>query len=498
MNNTLMLVKSMLCFTLLLPIGANAAPKFNTGTAIEGAIAYQDDQNNRQFYYIPTKAGTAALGDRITTFRATHFGVGREYFVQDSSGMYHSRSGAILSATGIIDLSANQNLALRNAISKAFSIKVDEIRLLPLPLSKSKVESILLDEVIGFGDTVQQKFPSAITFGSEFAYSAGSLNSGFANVVAGMNLNDYGVTPNPTFALNISGEAEFVGEPWTAEVKCNLSQVWKEVRTGVNASATFGWFKIGEATYNNIAQNLERSGACKFKMSEGSLDTEQYGRQVFETVKKIFEAINEKASGGQGFFRFEPNPQAPAVSPGKTRSGLFGLSVSINAGRSSASLEQNISWETSVSYAGRFRHPVYASVVLAVNCNAATGQYFLDLGEASEPCITQTKIDTFLTRAKKERDAKNRKLADLEYRLLNSQITPAVYDKLYKYYTEQTISETLAIHQINDFRQKLIDFGVSPTQAEDMSNLRATTGGALSDAELQAIENSIIKQLMRD
>lgn len=490
--------KTLCLLGLLVSTSVVAAPKFNTGVAVEGAIAYQDGSDARQFYYIPTKAGTAVLGNRITSFRATHFGVGKEYFVQDSRGQYHSRSGAMVAATGTIDLSSDQRLALSEAISKAFGIKSEEMRLLPMPVRKSKVDSILLGEVVGFGDTVQQKFPTSLTFGSEFAYSAGSLNSGFAQVVAGMNLNDYGFTPNPTFALNVSGEAEFIGEPWTAKVKCNLGKVWREVRSGASASASFGWFKLGEATYKDIAQNLDRSGACEFNMDEGSLDTEQYGRQVFEMVKKIFEAINENASGGQGFFRFEPNPLAPPVSAGKTRSGLFGLSVSVNLGRSSASLDQNIDWQTTVTYKGRFWHPVYASAVLGVTCNEAAKQYFLDLSDASEPCLTQDKADTFQARAKAESEAKKSKMADLEDRLINGKISIAAYEKLYDYYTQQAISESLAVAELGKFKDQLLIFGVPTPQADALTEVRALTGGAISDVELMEVEKAIIRQIQKE
>ncbi|TYO63640.1 hypothetical protein FXV83_26420 [Bradyrhizobium hipponense] len=77
---------------------ARAVPKSSAGTVILGVTAYQDSEDKTQFWYLPI-AMDVLLGERLKTFRATHFGIGRSYFVQAASGEVTSRAGAILSGT---------------------------------------------------------------------------------------------------------------------------------------------------------------------------------------------------------------------------------------------------------------------------------------------------------------------------------------------------------------------------------------------------------------
>src|SRR5882762_9169637 len=334
----------LMTFLMLHGQRAVAAPFLSRGTSIKGAVAYQDDQDPNQFWYLPLSA-ESTFPDRIKTFRASHFGVGKAFLVKQSNGSITSQAGAILSGTVTIDISDAQRQQLIAQITKDFGIAAP--RLLPLRLSEPAIQSIVLDKISGFGDEVQQIFPTSFQIGSEFAFSVGSLNSGFAQVVANLanGASTTAIVPNPHFGMNISAQAEFTGDPWTAVIDCDLHQVWSQVRGSVGASVSYGFVRLASGSYNSIAQNLQRSGACTFTMKEGSLDTAVYGRQVLEMTKQMFEEINKNAISGQGFFKFEPNPEAPA--PGGGGGGglnLFGWGVSVNASYSSASFNQGIRW----------------------------------------------------------------------------------------------------------------------------------------------------------
>jgi len=339
---------------------ANAAPKFSRGVSVSGVVAYQDDQNATQFHYLPTRADVV-LGDRITTFKATHFGVGSVYYVQTSSGDIKSMAGALLSGTVAIDISAEQRKALINEINTRFGVAAPA--LLPLQVSNVNLKSILLDEVIGFGDKVQQHWPTNVSLASEFPFSIGSLNSGFAHIVAGLQAG-VSVMPNPHFSLSVEGQAEFAGDPWTADIDCDLSQVWNQVRKRFSTSVSLGWFRVGGAEVNQVFSDLQKSGECKWTMNEGSLDTEKYGRQILETAKQLFDQINKSSVSGEGFFKFEPNPEAPPPGGGSGGGfGLFGWSISVNGGYSTSHFTQSIKYKNKFSYTGRFRWPVAVGAV---------------------------------------------------------------------------------------------------------------------------------------
>ena len=79
------------------------------------------------------------------------------------------------------------------------------------------------------------------------------------------------------------------------------------------------------------------------------MDNEKYGRQIFDMVKKIYEEVNKKATEGDGFFKFEPNPQAGDPGGGGA-SSWWPWSVSINAGYSHAYFKQKITYQNKVSY----------------------------------------------------------------------------------------------------------------------------------------------------
>jgi hypothetical protein len=423
------------------------APSFSRGTAIPGAIAYQDSSDKTQFWYIPTTSDEL-LGERLRAFRVYHFGFGPAYYVKDSDGNWHNSAGGIISGTFSYDLSTSKRAELVKAIKAAFNI--DNPKLLPVPLRSPKVTSVVLDKTFGeFGD-VEQKIPAGFQIGPEVAFAAGSTSSLFAAVLANAQVGS-GIQANPVFSLNVEAKGEFVGDPWTYDVTCDLSQVWKQVRKHGEATVNYSWFKIGTAEYNGLFQDLNKANVCTFTHVEGSLDTATYGRQMAETMKEIFTAINDKAVNGEGFFRFEPNPEAPPVGGGGGGGGfpLWGWSISINLGYSESFFSQSIHFQRRVSYTGRLEAPISFSAVMAVACGPQTKGYFSDLGNSAESCITQDKIDAFTARAKREYDAKNKKLRELAEKLERKEIDETSYEKLVALYKTIDFTDSLRVSPAN-------------------------------------------------
>lgn len=436
LRNSLIVVSVTVAFAMANTV--EAAPSFSRGTAIKGVIAYQDASDPSQFWYFPTQADEL-LGQRLRDFHVQHFGIGPAFFVQDSHGNYRSRSGAIVAGTFAYDIGDDTRKRLVDELKKVFDISAP--KLLPLPLRSVQIKSVLLDQVFGQFGTVQQQLPTNFQIGPEVAFAAGSAESLFANALANAQVG-FGIQANPTFALNIDAKAEFVGDPWTYNVKCDLSQVWKQVRKRGSASVSYGFFKLGSAEYQSLFQDLNKANVCTFDQVEGSLDTEKYGRQLAELMKEIFTEINNRAVNGQQFFKFEPNPEAPPVGGGGDGGfSVSGFSISVNAGYSESFFSQSTTLQRRVSYTGRLEAPITFSAVMAVACGPNTKKLFADLGNTTEPCITQDKIDEFMQRAKREAGIKAQKLQALTERLARGEINETTYEKIKSVY-DQTDFET--------------------------------------------------------
>lgn len=469
----------VLCLIIVAAIiepAAYGAPAFSRGTSIQGAIAYQDASDPSQFWYFPTTADQL-LGERLRAYRVTHFGYGKAYYVQDDQGHFHNATGGIVSGTFAYDLSPAKRTELIAAIQKAFNIP--NPKLLPLPLRSPAVTSVLLAGVFGQFGKVEQNIPAGFQIGPEVAFSAGSASSLFAAVLANAQVGQ-GIQPNPAFSLNIQANAEFVGDPWTYDVDCDLAQVWKQVRKHGSATVNLGWFRIGSAEYQGVWQDLNKANVCTFNQVEGSLDTAKFGRQLAETMKQIFQAINDKAVNGEGFFRFEPNPEAPPPGGGGGGFSLFGIGISVNAGYSEAFFSQTIKFHRRITYTGRLEAPIAFSAVMAVACGPETKQFFADLGDSTESCITQPKIDTFLDRARREKAAKDKKLLELTERLARGEITEIQYEKIKAVYDQVDFTDTFISSRMPSIRR-----GIVPRQG-------AAFVSELSDQQIKELEKKAI------
>jgi len=472
----------LMTFVLAIPMLAFGAPKFSKGTSADGVIAWQDASDPSQFYYMPGRIDTV-LGQNLKAFKAEYWGIGPAHWAQDSSGTIYSITGAILSGSANLDVTQAQRDSIKAELAKTFGVASP--KLLPLPMRNVHVTPILDAQTLALGaQDVTLSFPTTYQFGTDLIYSIGTGNSLFAQVVGARDAQNSDVHPNPTFGVSIIGDSEFVGDPWTSEVKCDLSQVWDQVRSRVSVSVSYGWFRLGSADYQDIRQSLERTGACTFKMDEGSLDNEKYGRQIFEMMKTIFEAINKLATEGDGFFKLEPNPQAGDPGGGGA-SSWAPWSVSVNGGYSHAYFKQTVTYSNTISYTGRFNYTIPTSMILAVNCNNATKAFFVDLGNAAEPCITQAKIDTFNSRMQCEAKARQPKLEALAERYALGSITQAQYDRLLALYNRTSFCESFVPTDASKPRAA----AVKPLP---LKSLKSWAVQHISDAQLKRMEEKVL------
>lgn len=414
-------------------------PKFFGGITFAGAQIYQDEIDTLQFYYAPS-AIDLVIGETLQDFNVKYWGIGKPFYKQTEKGTFSS-IGAILAGKATFDLSKNQKKLVIAEIKKVYKIENAEPKLKGLSIHTKSSKPVFAQNTLGFGEKSDVKFPDTFAVGTTFNYLLATGGNLFASTVAGFQ-EDQTIISNPQFGINIVGEAEFIGAPWEAEITANYSQIWKEVRQKYSTSVSLGWFRIGTAEYNSLVQDLQKSGAIKFKMNEGSLDNEKFGRAIFETMKTIFEDMNKNATGGEGFFKFEPNPSSANIET--SSNSLFGgWGLSINGGYSSAQLTQEIIVKSTISYKGRFYADIPMSLTLAVNCTNATKKYFQDIADTKNNCITQIKIQQTQERLQKEAKAKNTELRKLAKDLILGNITNDQYDRLLKLYNEYSFTEDI-------------------------------------------------------
>jgi hypothetical protein len=380
------------------------APKFSGGTAARGVVAYQDHLNPEQFHYVPAKVDVI-LGETLPEVNVKYWGIGKQYLIQNDKGHIKSVTGAILSGRAVLDISEYQRSAIRAEITRAY--RVPDPKLLPINLRNVQVQPVIGEKTLQLGEGADIQFPQTVQMGSTFNYLVGTGNSLFAAFVGAQSIGTE-PTPNPSFGINIFGDAEFQGDPWIVKVTADLSQVWSYVRRQFNVGLSFGWFQIPLAKYEQIIMDMHREEIIKLDFIEGSLDNEKFGRQIFEMGKEILEAVNALVDTQQGFFKFEPNPEpSSADQPTSPLSWAWRMFLNVGFGEESIQSSQSTHLEKQITYSGRLSVRVPSSMTLAVSCNDATGDYFQDLGAPDQPCITQNKVKELQDRLKHEYEAKS-------------------------------------------------------------------------------------------
>jgi hypothetical protein len=179
------------------------------------------------------------------------------------------------------------------------------------------------------------------------------------------------------------------------------------------------------------------------------------------------EDLNAKASSGEGFFKFEPNPEPNSGGGGSGAADWWPWSVSVNASYSSVTSIQNATVHEDYSYTGRYLSRIPASMVLAVDCNAATADRFVELLNPSEPCITAVKAQRFSDRIQAEADAKGAIITRLRERYEAGEISFDEFVKE-KAYFETDSSEDLALMTVTDKAGKQHEVLTGSTMSEQV------------------------------
>ncbi|WNG38209.1 hypothetical protein F0U61_34485 [Archangium violaceum] len=379
----------------------------NRSVAADGVIAYQDHLDKNKFHYLPARID-AVLGETLRDFSVTYYGINRQpYYVDLGNLDYQSAVGGILSGQAVPGITRKQLEAILKEITKKFQIK--DPNLTPLLLRNVEVQPIFAQHIIDMGKGGSVVFPKTLQFGNQFGYSIGAPNSLFAELVA--RYQDGGNTSSPEFGINISGTPEFYGDPWEARIQCDLRQVWEYTRTKVGAGLNLGFFDLG-VQVDDIAQSLVKDNIVKITYIEGS-GGKEFGRQLLETTKQLFEAINKQVTSGEGLFRFEPNPkpQEPASGSDSWGASLLPFTAQVNMSFASNFFSQSIKFDQIISFTGKIDDIVVnSSMSLAAPCSTSSRKYFHDLQMGTDGCLDVEKRNGLQERIRKERAAKQEKI----------------------------------------------------------------------------------------
>jgi len=399
----------------------------NRSVAKDGVIAYQDSEDVRKFHYLPCRIDAVA-NETLKSFQVSYFGINAKPFYVDFGGkLFESCVGGVVSGQAIPDMTSDQRDAIVGEIESQYSIP--NANLTPLEINEVKVQPIFAKTIADMGERSGSAFPATLKFGSSFNYQISSGNSLFAEM-AGSYIEGAEARETPEIGVNISGLAEFYGDPWKAIISCDLSQVWEYTRTQVSAGIRLGWIDLGTEV-DKIAQSLIRENIVKIEYIEGS-GGDEFGRQLLETTKVLFEKINAQATSGEGFFKFEPNPN-PQELPKKDDSWgskLLPWTASVNVGYGENTFSQSISFKEEISFTGKLLIPINTSMNLALPCGAKTQQFFYDQQEKQVGCINKAKSDGLQKRLSEEANAKNSELLDLYAQVKAKQLTVAEYTSL--------------------------------------------------------------------
>jgi hypothetical protein len=457
---------------------------FSKATTTAGAIAYQDSESPNQFLYYPLSVDLS-LGETLQDFKVTYWGVGKPFFVKIGNRV-DSIVGAILAGRAKLDITAVQKELLIRKIRQVFGVQNPQLK--PMSLSNVKVKPVIGTNTIQLGKDSDIIFPGTVQLATSFNYLIGTgKNSLFAQFVATQAAGNK-LLSNPSFGINIEGDAEFQGDPWTVEVEADLSQVWSYVRKRASASVKLGWFTFKLGDYDKIMQDLQREQIIKITFKEGSPETEKSGRQIFEMGKQIFEEVNKRINSQSGFFKFEPN-RVPET--GGSSSGFdwgWGFSVNLAYSHQAIKSTQSMHYKATVSYSGRFKKRVPAAMSLAVSCNSASSTLFQDLGNVSEPCITQAKIDEMNKRLEEEFNRKQRLLEALELRFATGEITEEQYRRAVDIITNGV---SAAAMMLVPTEHKLLATGATAAFEPEEYLLRSMNDMDLDEIIEEAIANAV-------
>lgn len=411
----------------------------NRPVAAEGIIAFQDRESPETFEYFPSSA-QAVLGETLESFHCKYYGIGAQpHWVQAGPGKYLDLAGGVVDGKARFDATAAQLDALRAEIQKSYG--VDDPLLVPARLKDVKATPIFASGIAKLGGNSAYAFPTAVAVGESFNFNIDSGNSLFPQMIASLSQNS-SMASAPTVAMNLTGKLELFGEKFTARIRADLKQVWEYVRDQAAVGAKLGWFNFG-SDFDRIAQNLQKENIIQVEYIEGRADSE-FGLQLLESTRKVFEAINAQITTGEGMFRFEPNPdpQVPKDPKESWFASLAPWSVSVNLSFIRNAFKQSITFDEVVTFQGIFTIEVHSSMNLGMICSPQTANLFHDLTLGENGCITREKIQQLQQRISGELIAKEQKIAEYEKALLEGKIDLKTYETLVAMLNERMLTES--------------------------------------------------------
>lgn len=419
--------------------------RLNKSVVADGVIAYQDRENPRKFHYMPARID-AVLNSTLNNFKVQYYGIGEKPHWVKGNTEYLNLCGGIVSGQAVLDITTTQRESILKEIERVY--RVDEPFLTPLILKDAEANPVFAKTPQEIGGGGSLDWPREIQFGSSFNFNIDSGNSLFPQLVARSIVGGDGQLVGSDIGINISGTVQLYGDPWTARITADLSQVWSYVRSQVRSHATIGWFNLDNASYERITQELYRNNIIKVEYIEGT-GGKEYGRQLLESTRVVFQAINNQILAGEGIFKFKPNPdpQQPPESEGTWRSEetwageSLPYQVSVNMSFQKQSFEQSIHFEQEISYTGVIDIPVHSSMNLGGLCGPQTSSMFHDITEGTQGCYTAEKDDAFVKRVNKELDAKAERQDYFWNLFLASRITFSQYQELMAMTNNQVFTE---------------------------------------------------------
>ena len=388
------------------------AGRLNKSCAADGVLAYQDTEQDNTFHYFPARID-AIDKETLLSYSVKYYGINAEpYFVDLGNRDYQSVVGTTVSGQAIADISAQQRAAIVTEIKRVFKLgKNDEVNLIPLLLQDLKVEAIAAKNLINMGGGGDMSFPQRFQVGTQFGFNIASGNSLFATMVG--NQGSLDKDNSPDIGVNFYGTAELRADKWVAEIEADLSQVWSYTRDKVSGGVSLGWINLTGFEFDKIVQSLTKENIIRIKFIEGG-GGKEFGFALLESTKTVFEAINAQITGGEGLFKFEPNPTPKEPPPAKESLGadLLPWRVSLNMSFGRQTFSQSIKYKQTVEFEGNVLIPFNGNMSLAMTCNRNTEKNFFDLQINKPGCITPDKTDGLQSRMRKEIELKDAKIRD--------------------------------------------------------------------------------------
>lgn len=420
------------------------AGRLNRPAAADGVVAYQDKDKQDMFHYFPLRIDSV-LGETLRSFKVDYYGINaKPYWVDMGNGDYQSCVGGNLSGTAVPEITTAQRANISKVIGDVYGVK--KPNLVPLVLNNVTVQPIFAKHIVDMGTGGSATFPNEMSLGASTGYQIGSGNSLFAELVGSEQDN---AEPRPDFAINLSGEAELYADPWVAEIHADLRRVWEYTRTKVDVGLNLGWFNLG-TSIDKITQDLITNNIVEIRYVQGGGGNE-FGWQMLNSTKTLFEAINKQITAGEGMFKFEPNPtpQEPTKDE-KWAAKLLPFTTSINVGYVSNFFNQEITFDQTVTFEGMMPVRFTSSMALAVPCAASSESHFYDLQLMQQGCVTKAKHDGLQQRINAEKEAKRQKLLLYMAKVESGEWTPQQYSTMVSYLNTQTLTEFPSVGGIRE------------------------------------------------